>query len=382
LVGREHEFVVAFDTGALFFPICSEPLTPLGGVFLQKQKIGGTSALRTEIAPAQGRSEGMEAGPQRGQSIMGTRIGRALILATGFINIAIATCPGHSTAHERTAVRLRWSDVVARVRYSGFELLTLPVLTGKTYVAEAYRHDGTRVRVFLSAESGDILAIEPAATGIVQSAQNIDRPAGERSGGDDKHRPRPKTAKATTADPRIQARTVACKTDSVAAATNAATVVNTQNSSAAALGGDADSIAKSPDVTVTAKIQEPASPQLDQTNAMATKENTPADAKPAAQISVESTDSPDPIIAKAKTTIAAKMESAMAVVFSDMHRALRKNVLDESIDTICGYVNGKNASGGDIGERPFLYLVKEDEAYIVNGTNDIGALAAYRNICN
>ena len=53
MVGREHEFVVAFDTGALFFPICSEPLTPLGGVFLQKQKIGGTSALRTEIAPPQ-----------------------------------------------------------------------------------------------------------------------------------------------------------------------------------------------------------------------------------------------------------------------------------------------------------------------------------------
>jgi hypothetical protein len=310
---------------------------------------------------------------------MGTRIGRALILATGFINIAIATCPGHSTAHERTAVRLRWSDVVARVRYSGFELLTLPVLTGKTYVAEAYRHDGTRVRVFLSAASGDFLAIEPAATGIFQSAQNIDRPAGEQSGGDDKHRPRPKTAKVTTADLRIQTKSVACKTDSVAAATNATTVVNTQNSSAAALGSDADSIAKSSDTTVTAKIQEPASPQLD---AKATKENTTADAKPAVQISVESTDSTDLIIAKAKTTIAAKMESAMAVVFSDMHRALRKNVLDESIDTICGYVNGKNASGGDIGERPFLYLVKEDEAYIVNGTNDMGALAAYRNICN
>jgi hypothetical protein len=62
LVGREHEFAVVFDDGALFFPICSEPLTPLGGVFLHKQKIGKTSALRTEVAPAKGRSEGMEAG--------------------------------------------------------------------------------------------------------------------------------------------------------------------------------------------------------------------------------------------------------------------------------------------------------------------------------
>jgi hypothetical protein len=313
---------------------------------------------------------------------MGTRISRALILATGFINIAIATCPGHSTAHERTAAMLRWSDVVARVRYSGFDLLTLPVLTGKTYVVEAYRHDGNKVRVFLSAESGDILAIKPAATETFPPAQNVDRPAGEQNGRDDKHRPRPKTAKVTTADPRIQAKSVACKTDSVAAATNTTTVVNTQRSSAAALGGDADSIAKSADATVAAKILEPAWPQLDQTDAMATKENTTADAKPAPRISVEPADSPDPVIAKAKATIAAKMESAMAVVFTDMHRALRKNVLDESIDTICGYVNGKNASGGDIRERPFLYLVKEDEAYIVNGTNDMGVLAAYRNICN
>jgi hypothetical protein len=313
---------------------------------------------------------------------MGTRIGRALILATGFINMAIATCPGHSTAHERTVVKLRRSDIVARVRYSGFELLTLPVLTGKTYVVEAYRQDGTKGRVFLSAESGNILAIEPAATGIFQAAQNVDRPAGGQNGGDDKHRPRRKTAKVTIADPRIQAKSVACRTDFVAAATSTTTVVDTQKSSFAALGGDVDSIGKSADTTVVAKIQQPAPPQLDQTDALATKKNTTADAKPAAQISVESTDSPDPVVAKAKATIAAKMESAMAVVFTDMHRALRKNVLDESIDTICGYVNGNNASGGDIGERPFLYLVKEDEAYIVNGTNDMGVLAAYRNICN
>jgi hypothetical protein len=185
---------------------------------------------------------------------MGTRIGRALILATGFINIAIATCPGHSTAH---AVKLRWSDIVARVRYSGFELLTLPVLTGKTYVAEAYRQDGTKVRVFLSAESGNILAIEPAATGIFQAAQNVDRPAGGQNGGDDKHRPRRKTAKVTIADPRIQAKSVACKTVSVAAATSTTTVVDTQKSSTAALGGDVDSIAKSADTTVAAKIQRP-----------------------------------------------------------------------------------------------------------------------------
>jgi hypothetical protein len=314
---------------------------------------------------------------------MGTRIGRAMILVTGFVNIAIAACPGHATAHERTAVTLRWSDIVARVRYSGLELLTIPVLTGKTYVAEAYRPDGTKVRVFLSAESGDILAMQPAATGTSQPAQSIDPPAGGQTGSDDKHRSRRKTAKAAATDPRIQAKSAACKPESVATATNTTTIVNTQTSSDAALGNDADSMAKSASTTVAPTIQEPPSPQLDDNaHPTASKENATTEAKPAAQISVASTGSRDPVIEKAKATIAAKMDSPTAVVFSDMHLALRKNVLDESIDTICGYVNGKNPSGGDIGERPFLYIVKEDEAYIVTGNNDLGALAAYRNICN
>jgi hypothetical protein len=115
---------------------------------------------------------------------------------------------------------------------------------------------------------------------------------------------------------------------------------------------------------------------------VATKENATTDAKAAVQISIEPADPRDPVIAKAEATIIAKMESPIAVVFSDVRRALRKNVLDQSIDTLCGYVNGKNTSGADIGERPFLYLVKEDEAYIVDGTNDILALVAYRNSCN
>ena len=311
---------------------------------------------------------------------MGTRIGRALILATGLINIAIASCPGHSTAHERTAVKLRWSDIVARVRYSGLDLLTLPVLRGKTYVAEAYRRDGTRIRVFLSAESGEILAIEPA-TGMYLSAPAVDRP-GEK-GADDKHRSQRKIAKIPAASAGIEAKSLACKPDTVAMATNTATVANTQQSSADAFGSEANSIDAGADTTSWTKIQESAAPQPDETTAAAaTKESATTDAKAAAQISVEPADAHDPVVAKAEATIVAKMENPTAVVFSDMHRALRKNVLDESIDTICGYVNGKNVSGGDIGERPFLYLVKEDEAYIVNGTNDMAALAAYRNICN
>src|SRR5262249_50730446 len=151
---------------------------------------------------------------------MAKSIGRALAFATWFINIAIATSPGSSIAHERTKVTLRWSDIVARVRYSGLDLLTLPVLSGKTYVAEAYRQDGSKVRVFVSAVTGDFLAIEPAATGIYHPAQTVDRSAGGQNGGEDKHRSRRKTAKTTAATARIEAKSVAFKMDSATTPTN------------------------------------------------------------------------------------------------------------------------------------------------------------------
>ena len=47
-----------------------------------------------------------------------------------------------------------------------------------------------------------------------------------------------------------------------------------------------------------------------------------------------------------------------------------------------GHVRGRNVSGGNTGERPFLYLVKEDDAYVVDGKPDSPAAIAYRNICN
>jgi hypothetical protein len=52
------------------------------------------------------------------------------------------------------------------------------------------------------------------------------------------------------------------------------------------------------------------------------------------------------------------------------------------VDTICGHVKGKKASGEDIGDRPFLYLVKDDEAYVADDSPTSAASTAYRNICN
>jgi hypothetical protein len=42
-----------------------------------------------------------------------------------------------------------------------------------------------------------------------------------------------------------------------------------------------------------------------------------------------------------------------------VERAVSKNAIDNSIDTVCGYVSDKNS-----GPNLFLYVVQKDEAYI------------------
>ena len=105
-----------------------------------------------------------------------------------------------------------------------------------------------------------------------------------------------------------------------------------------------------------------------------TKVNVPASERPA-EVS-------DPVLEKAKVTIAAKIEDPGSAEFTDMKRTMRKNTLGRPVDTICGRVKGRTVSGGETGERPFLYLVKEDEAYVVDGKSGSAASTAYRNICN
>src|SRR5258705_533244 len=85
---------------------------------------------------------------------------------------------------------------------------------------------------------------------------------------------------------------------------------------------------------------------------------------------------------KAKTAIAAKLEVPASAEFGEMKRAFRKNTLGKSVDSICGRVKGKKATGEDTGDRPFLYLVKEDDAYVVDGPPGSAAASAYRNIFN
>jgi hypothetical protein len=90
-------------------------------------------------------------------------------------------------------------------------------------------------------------------------------------------------------------------------------------------------------------------------------------------------DTTDFVMKRARATVAAKMENPASVEFGEMTRADRKNANGKSIDSVCGFVRGKTASGGETGDRPFLYLVQEDEAYI--GGYFI-ATSPYHNICD
>jgi hypothetical protein len=89
----------------------------------------------------------------------------------------------------------------------------------------------------------------------------------------------------------------------------------------------------------------------------------------------------DPILEKAKATIASKMEDPASAEFEDMARAVRQDTFGQSIDTICGHVRGKNTAGVETGKRAFLYLVKEDIAFVDYGFSNSRAANAYRAVC-
>jgi hypothetical protein len=96
----------------------------------------------------------------------------------------------------------------------------------------------------------------------------------------------------------------------------------------------------------------------------------------------QAAETPDPVLAKARNTVAARLENPGSAEFGEMKRAMRKNVLGEPVDSICGHVKGKKTSGEATGDKPFLYLVKDDDAYVVDGPAGSAAASAYRNICN
>ena len=91
-------------------------------------------------------------------------------------------------------------------------------------------------------------------------------------------------------------------------------------------------------------------------------------------------ETPDPVLAKAKATIAAKLKDPVSVEFIEMKRATRKNMMGKPVDTICGRV--KELSNEEVKNRPFLYFVESDTAFIVHGAAGSLAERVYRVICS
>jgi hypothetical protein len=84
-------------------------------------------------------------------------------------------------------------------------------------------------------------------------------------------------------------------------------------------------------------------------------------------------DQSNSVIRKAKATITAKLGNPASVSFEEMNGPTTKYALGNPVDAICGFVRENNGV-----DRPFLYLVQKDEAYIGGYTLATGA---YRNIC-
>ncbi|GLR85700.1 hypothetical protein [Bradyrhizobium iriomotense] len=98
--------------------------------------------------------------------------------------------------------------------------------------------------------------------------------------------------------------------------------------------------------------------------------------------SSSATEVSDPVSNKARISVAAKLGDPNSAEFGEMKRATRKNTFGRPVDTICGRVKGRDASGGEAREMSFLYLVKDDDAYVVDGPTNSASAIAYRNICN
>jgi hypothetical protein len=90
----------------------------------------------------------------------------------------------------------------------------------------------------------------------------------------------------------------------------------------------------------------------------------------------------DPVMDRAKIAVLVKLTDPKSATFGEMKRSMRKNLLGQSLDTICGHVKSKKASGEDIGDRPFLYIVKDDVAFVADDSPTSAGSTAYANICN
>jgi type IV secretory pathway VirB10-like protein len=131
---------------------------------------------------------------------------------------------------------------------------------------------------------------------------------------------------------------------------------------------------------------EPAPPagQNDQTGLIGKRATPTINSPPDNSVPSQSAETLDAVVNKAKATTAATLVTLAdpeSAEFDDMKRANRKDMQGQPVDSICGRVKVKKASGESISDRPFLYLVKEDKAFIDDGYPESVAATWYRAVC-
>ena len=189
--------------------------------------------------------------------------------------------------------------------------------------------------------------------------------------------PKPEVAARAERPPFVRARH---KTDLALSTVKSTAPAATPEPTAAPKAGPAATEVKpsASQIELAAPKAEPAAPKVE----LATIKAEPVAPKVEPPISGRPAEIADQVLAKAKATIASRLDDPKSAEFGEMKRAIRTNPLGKSVDIICGYVKGKNASGEGTGDWPFLYLVKDDEAYVANGPPTSITATAYRNICN
>ena len=163
---------------------------------------------------------------------------------------------------------------------------------------------------------------------------------------------------------------------------NSRTTVESAVPPSTQLSATPDPVPKNATTTIGGKTERPASDQpSERSDPVQKNATTTIGRKAEGAASDQPSETPDPVLKKAKITVAAKMEDPASVEFVDIKRAMDRNTFGQTFEIICGRVKGKKKSGEAGGERPFLYLVKEDEAFIVGANPDSMAAIAYRAHC-
>ena len=180
--------------------------------------------------------------------------------------------------------------------------------------------------------------------------------------------------------PKKEPITIAGRTEGPASGQPAETSDPVLNKATTTIGGKAESqatgqssetsdpVPKKEPTTIAGRTEGPASGQPAETSdPVLNKATTTIGGKAESQATGQPSETSDPVLKKAKIMVAAKMEDPTSVEFVDIKRTMNDRI-------ICGHIKGKRKSGEATDERPFLYLVKEDEAYI--GEHDPNSMPA------